>query len=403
MKENKEEAKVSSIQRFLDIQKENYEIALEEIKKGRKVSCWMWYIFPQMIGLGRSHICKYYGIKNIEEGIEYLKNEELRHNLLEISQALLDLGDVNITRVMGVIDDDKLKSSMTLFNIVEEKSGIDCKKIFQKVLHQFFNDEKDENTLKILEYQEKKKEEYKELIKKKDKDKIKDSDNQNLKEDYDEENKNNKDKNIEDKKDIKDESDKEKERKNGETKMTDKKDVFKTLENNKEFKNENQEEIPNKNNKDPTENHIVNENRNNSKVNNNETKENNVIKGNKNNSKVNNNVPIENHVNNENNNNSKVNNKEPKGNHIIKENNNNSKINNNEKKDIQSIGNYEINKKDNKNKENSTSEKEIKDNSHEIDLIEEKNSPGTNKKLNIKFEKENNKLGKCCQDFCIIL
>ena len=141
------------LERFILKQEEYYELALKEINNGRKVSCWMWYIFPQITGLGKSPVAKIYSIKNIEEAKEYLSNEKLKHNLLEITQALLNLGDVNITRVMGYIDDIKLKSCMTLFDVVEQEYNINCGKIFQKVLHQFFNDEKDEMTLKILEEQ----------------------------------------------------------------------------------------------------------------------------------------------------------------------------------------------------------------------------------------------------------
>ena len=142
------------LERFLEMQKYEYSDALKEIKNGEKKSCWMWYIFPQLRGLGKSSLSHFYGIKDIEEAIEYLKNETLRNNLLEITQALLDLGNVDIKKVMGHIDDSKLKSSMTLFNIAEKKSGIDCGKIFLQAILQFFNGEEDENTLKILNLNE---------------------------------------------------------------------------------------------------------------------------------------------------------------------------------------------------------------------------------------------------------
>ena len=141
------------LERFIEKQEEEYNLALNEIKNGEKKSCWMWYIFPQIRGLGKSSLSTFYGIKDIKEAIEYLKNEKLKNNLIEISQALLDLGNVDIKKVMGFIDDIKLKSSMTLFNEVELISNIDCGKIFQKVLIQFFNNEKDKNTLIILEEQ----------------------------------------------------------------------------------------------------------------------------------------------------------------------------------------------------------------------------------------------------------
>ena len=145
--------KENGLERFIEMQEKEYDLALNEIKNGRKKSCWMWYIFPQIRGLGKSSISKYYGISDIEEGKNYLLNEKLRHNLIEISQALLNLGNVNITEVIGFIDDFKLKSSMTLFNEVEQIYGINCGKIFEKVLIQFFKGEKDQNTLKILEMQ----------------------------------------------------------------------------------------------------------------------------------------------------------------------------------------------------------------------------------------------------------
>ena len=141
------------LERFIKKQEEYYELALKEINNGKKVSCWMWYIFPQIRGLGKSKVSIEYSLKNIEEAKDYLCNEKLGFNLVQITQALLNLGEVDIKEVMGYIDDVKLKSCMTLFNEVEQKYNINCGNIFQKVLHQFFNDEKDELTLKILENQ----------------------------------------------------------------------------------------------------------------------------------------------------------------------------------------------------------------------------------------------------------
>ena len=82
------------LERFFPLQEQYYDLALKEIKNGKKESCWMWYIFPQIRGLGTTHTSNLYGIKNIEEAKEYLTNKKLRNNLLEITQALLDLGDV---------------------------------------------------------------------------------------------------------------------------------------------------------------------------------------------------------------------------------------------------------------------------------------------------------------------
>ena len=141
------------LERFLSQQKKEFDLALYEIKSGKKISCWMWYIFPQIRGLGQSAISNYYGIKDINEGILYLKNEKLKHNLMVISKALLDLGYVDISKVFGYTDALKLRSSMTLFDEIERISGIYCNNIFEKVLKQFFT-QKDINTLKIIKKQQ---------------------------------------------------------------------------------------------------------------------------------------------------------------------------------------------------------------------------------------------------------
>ena len=164
---------------FIERQKEGYNTALKEIKNGKKKSCWMWFIFPQVRGLGSSTISSFYGIKDLEEGIQYLSNKKLRKNLIEITKALLDLGEVDIREVMGFIDDIKLKSSMTFFNIVEKESGINCGGIFNKVLTQFFKGEEDENTYKILKKQKLEKDNKNEINEKekdKNNNKVKDKD-----------------------------------------------------------------------------------------------------------------------------------------------------------------------------------------------------------------------------------
>ena len=139
----------ADIDRFLKEQEEDYPKALEEIKSGKKKSCWMWYIFPQIQGLGFSEMNKKYSLKDIEEAKAYLENETLKSRLIEITQALLDLEDADIHEVMS-IDDCKLKSSMTLFKIVEEQYNIDCGKVFKKTLDKYIKgeEEKKKNTIK---------------------------------------------------------------------------------------------------------------------------------------------------------------------------------------------------------------------------------------------------------------
>lgn len=134
----------NDIERFLKAQEKDYEHALNEIKNGRKTGHWIWYIFPQIAGLGFSSTSKYYSIKDKNEAIEYLKNKTLKDRLIEICEALLSLESDDATYVMGYPDDLKLKSSMTLF---DEVSDID---VFKKVLDKFYKGEKDEMTISLL-------------------------------------------------------------------------------------------------------------------------------------------------------------------------------------------------------------------------------------------------------------
>lgn len=134
----------NDLERFLKAQEKDYEHALNEIKNGRKTGHWIWYIFPQIAGLGFSSTSKYYSIKDKNEAIEYLKNKTLKNRLIEICEALLSLESDDATYVMGYPDDLKLKSSMTLF---DEVSDID---VFKKVLDKFYEGEKDEMTISLL-------------------------------------------------------------------------------------------------------------------------------------------------------------------------------------------------------------------------------------------------------------
>lgn len=112
------------LSRFIEANKRDYEVALAEIKNGRKESHWMWYIFPQVRGLGFSYYAKYYGISSLEEAREYLADDYLGDNIREISEALLSLDISNATKVMGRPDDMKLKSSMTLFALASDEENM---------------------------------------------------------------------------------------------------------------------------------------------------------------------------------------------------------------------------------------------------------------------------------------
>lgn len=135
---------MDGIERFVKAQESDYAGALQEIKNGRKRSHWMWYIFPQLKGLGRSETAKYYGIENRAEAEAYLAHPVLGARLLEISEELLKLDGNEPIVVFGRPDNMKLKSSMTLFYLV---SG---NEIFKAVLDKYFEGEMDGITISLL-------------------------------------------------------------------------------------------------------------------------------------------------------------------------------------------------------------------------------------------------------------
>jgi uncharacterized protein (DUF1810 family) len=137
----------TGLKRFIDAQREDYAIALSEIKNGRKVTHWMWYIFPQIRGLGFSEISGYYAIKNIREADEFLKHPVLGNRLTNICQALLDV-ESDAHSIFGSPDDLKLKSSMTLFASLPHANPI-----FHKILDKFFGGAKDQRSIEIIESQ----------------------------------------------------------------------------------------------------------------------------------------------------------------------------------------------------------------------------------------------------------
>lgn len=136
---------MSDLSRFIKAQEKDYETALSEIRSGHKRSHWIWYIFPQIAGLGYSSTAQYYAIKDRKEAEEYLKNDLLRERLVEISEALLQLESNDAGDVMGYPDDLKLRSSMTLFHEVAPENDV-----FQNVLDKFFEGKPDQRTIELL-------------------------------------------------------------------------------------------------------------------------------------------------------------------------------------------------------------------------------------------------------------
>jgi len=134
-----------NLERFVDAQKNSYSAALHEISAGSKRSHWIWYIFPQLKGLGRSSNAERYGLLDIDEANAYLQHPILGPRLIEISRALLELKTSDPSLVMGYPDDIKLKSSMTLFAAVP---GADP--VFEKVLKKYYSGSLDARTLQLL-------------------------------------------------------------------------------------------------------------------------------------------------------------------------------------------------------------------------------------------------------------
>jgi len=137
---------MNDLKRFTEAQENDFETALAEIKRGRKQSHWMWYIFPQIAGLGFSQMSKFYAIKDRGEAESYLAHSILGKRLIEISNALLEVEGKTANQIFGSPDDVKLKSSMTLFGALDETNPV-----FRKVLDKYFGGAKDERTLQLID------------------------------------------------------------------------------------------------------------------------------------------------------------------------------------------------------------------------------------------------------------
>lgn len=137
-----------NLARFLDAQDGVYSTALAELRAGRKKTHWMWFIFPQLDGLGSSSMARRFAIRSLDEAKEYLNHPILGRRLVDCCRALLALRSTSATAIIGYPDDLKLRSSMTLFALVA-----DGQPEFDAVLAKFFGGNKDANTLKFLQPQ----------------------------------------------------------------------------------------------------------------------------------------------------------------------------------------------------------------------------------------------------------
>lgn len=134
----------TNLERFIEAQSDCYNQALLEIKNGKKCSHWIWYIFPQIKGLGFSYNSSYYGISSFMEAKDYLRHELLGKRLLEITASLLLHKGKDIYQIMGDVDAIKLKSSMTLFDAVLPEN------VFAEVLDEFYAGERCRRTMDFL-------------------------------------------------------------------------------------------------------------------------------------------------------------------------------------------------------------------------------------------------------------
>ncbi len=136
---------VLNLDRFVVAQERTFNVALEEVKNGKKESHWMWFIFPQIIGLGESDTAIFYSLTDIGEAKLYLEHQVLGPRLVAITNELLALDTDDPVSVFGDIDSLKLNSCMTLFDFVSGDNDV-----FSQVIEKFYDGEKDQKTLQLI-------------------------------------------------------------------------------------------------------------------------------------------------------------------------------------------------------------------------------------------------------------
>ena len=133
------------LERFVRAQRDGYERALSEIMNGQKRSHWMWYVFPQIQGLGSSAMSRRYAIKNQAEARAYLDHAMLGPRLLACAEALINLEGRSAEQIFGFPDDRKLRSCATLFAEVSPSGSV-----FHRLLEKYFQGERDGATLQRM-------------------------------------------------------------------------------------------------------------------------------------------------------------------------------------------------------------------------------------------------------------
>jgi uncharacterized protein (DUF1810 family) len=137
-----------SLSRFVNAQDadSSYDDAVRELKRGRKTSHWMWFVFPQLAGLGRTAMAQMYALSGLKEAKAYLAHPVLGPRLRDVAGILAALDETDPVTVLGPIDAMKLRSSMTLFSLADPDDSV-----FRRVLDRYFSGELDEMTIRLLD------------------------------------------------------------------------------------------------------------------------------------------------------------------------------------------------------------------------------------------------------------
>ncbi len=134
------------LDRFVQAQAKDYARALSELRAGRKMTHWMWYVLPQLRGLGSSSMATHYGIGSLDEARAYLAHPVLGPRLLECAEAMNRLRDTSATEVLGHVDAAKFKSCLTLFLEVEPDN-----EVLREALRKYYAGVEDERTIALLQ------------------------------------------------------------------------------------------------------------------------------------------------------------------------------------------------------------------------------------------------------------
>lgn len=135
-----------NLERFIVAQEKVYSTVIKELKSGTKISHWMWFVFPQIEGLGRTEIAKKYAIKSLDEAKSYVAHPVLGKRLQECIELVLDIDEKSANDIFGYPDDLKFKSSMTLF--LRAAPHID---LFQRAINKYYDGQQDRLTIKFLD------------------------------------------------------------------------------------------------------------------------------------------------------------------------------------------------------------------------------------------------------------